>query len=141
MLAPALVACMTLASSLNGLPEKLLPAIHTIEGGKPGSIATNKNGTQDFGVMQINSSWLPTLADGLGKSQGEIRSALINDGCFNIQIAGFIVKHNLDTARGDVWKGVGLYSSHTPTLNLIYQAKVAIAALKLQLGQVSERSK
>lgn len=141
MLAAPLVACMTLAGTLNGLPPLLLPAIHMLEGGQIGTVATNKNGSQDFGVMQINSSWLPVLARGLGRTEAEIRAGLINDGCFNIQIAGAVMKYNLAQAHGDLWTAVGYYSSHTPSWNAIYQARVAIAAIKLQAGTVSERAK
>ena len=141
MLAAPLVACMTLASTLNGLPPLLLPAIHTLEGGQVGTIVVNANRSQDFGVMQINSSWLPTLARGFGRTEGDIRWGLIHDGCFNIQIAGAVMKYNLGQAGGDLWRAVGYYSSHTPSWNAIYQARVAIAAIKLQAEAVSEGAK
>jgi hypothetical protein len=141
MLAAPLVACMTLASALNGLPPLLLPAIHTLEGGQVGTIVANANGSQDYGVMQINSSWLPTLVRGLERTEAEIRWGLIHDGCFNIQVAGAVMKYNLGQAGGDLWKAIGYYSSHTPSWNAIYQARVAIAAIKLQEGAVAERTK
>src|ERR1700678_322818 len=106
MLAAPLVACMTVAASINGLPALLLPAIHVLEGGQIGTIAKNANGTEDCGVMQINSSWLPTLASGLGRTESEVRWDLIHNGCFNIQSAGVVMKYNLGQAHGDLWQAV-----------------------------------
>jgi hypothetical protein len=141
MLAAPLAACMTAVTASIGLPPLVLPAIHMIEGGQVGTIVKNTNGSQDYGVMQINSSWLPTLAAATNRTEGQVRSDLIHDGCFNIAIAGAVMKYNLAQAGGDIWKAVGYYSSHTPSFNAIYQARVAIAALKLQAGRVTEQEK
>jgi hypothetical protein len=141
MLAAPLVACMTAVAAANGLPPLVLPAIHMIEGGHVGMIVKNANGSEDYGVMQINSSWLPTLAQGLDRSASQVRSDLIHDGCFNIAIAGAVMKYNVAQAGGDIWQAVGYYSSHTASFNAIYQARVAIAAVKIQAGHVTERDK
>ncbi|MEA2755599.1 MAG: hypothetical protein QOJ54_1888 [Aliidongia sp.] len=141
MLAAPLVACMTAVAAANGLPPLVLPAIHMVEGGQVGTIAKNANGSEDYGVMQINSSWLPTLAQGLDRSASQVRSDLIHDGCFNIAIAGAVMKYKVAQAGGDIWQAVGYYSSHTASFNAIYQARVAIAAVKIQTGHVTEREK
>ena len=56
------LACMALVAQLYGLPPRVLPAIQAVEGGRPGLVGRNANGTEDLGVMQINTIWLPVLA-------------------------------------------------------------------------------
>jgi|AGTN01.1.fsa_nt_gi Transglycosylase SLT domain. len=82
------LTCMALAAVLNDLPPRALPAIHAVEGGAPGSVHWNTNGSADLGVMQINTLWLSALAGALGQPETEIRDRLVGDACFNIVVAG-----------------------------------------------------
>lgn len=124
------VACMALSAALNNLPPKILPAIHTVEGGRVGSVSRNRNGTEDLGVMQINTIWVPRLARATGLRDEEVRARLIGNPCFNIVVAGAILRIYLTEAKGDFWRAVGNYHSHTPARNLAYQAKVLNAAVR-----------
>lgn len=53
------LACMTAAAAFYHLPPRALPAIHAVEGGAVGVVSHNTNGSDDLGVMQINTIWLP----------------------------------------------------------------------------------
>jgi soluble lytic murein transglycosylase-like protein len=128
------LTCMALAAALNDLPPRVLPAIQAVEGGRVGSIHRNANGTADLGVMQINTVWLPTLAAGLGQAPAELRQRLIGDPCFNIVIAGAILRLHLDEERGDLWRAIGDYHSRRPASNQGYQLKVGMAAIRQGLA-------
>ncbi len=58
------LACMLAVASAQHLPPRVLPAIHAVEGGAVGSVSPNRDGSEDLGLMQINTRWLPTLALG-----------------------------------------------------------------------------
>ncbi len=122
------LACMALVASIYHLPPRVLPAIQKVEGGMPGSISHNKDGSDDFGVMQVNSRWLPTLANYTGLTPEVVRSRLILQPCFNIAAGGAILRTYLDETHGDLMLAIGDYHSHTTVLNRDYQAKVMSSA-------------
>jgi len=56
-------SCIEEASRLYGINPIIVYAIIKTESGfNPKAINKNKNGSYDLGLMQINSSWLPTLS-------------------------------------------------------------------------------
>jgi soluble lytic murein transglycosylase-like protein len=120
----SLLACMALVTSFYHLPPKALPAIHRIEDGHTGSIAHNRNGTEDLGVMQVNTAWLPELARRTGVPQHRLRIALIRQDCFNVAVAGAILRIYLNEAGGDAVTAIGYYHSHTPGLREAYAMRV-----------------
>jgi hypothetical protein len=122
------VACMLLTASVYHLPPRVLPAIHSVEGGKPGVVHLNTDRSEDLGVMQINTLWIDTLARYAALPQAVVRDRLVNDPCFNIAAAGLIMRTYLHETKGDLMLAVGNYHSHTPVLNLSYQVKVMDAA-------------
>ncbi|GBQ46958.1 lytic transglycosylase domain-containing protein [Komagataeibacter europaeus] len=124
---------MAATAAIYGFPANILPSIHSVEGGKVGTIAHNKNGTDDLGFMQVNSSWLPALVEGTGLPASTLRTRLIQDPCFNIAMAGSILDLYRQEAHGDVWRAVGFYHSHTPPLGLGYQAQVLNASIASML--------
>ncbi|EFI3633468.1 lytic transglycosylase domain-containing protein, partial [Escherichia coli] len=107
----SLSACLINASVANNIDPKLLTAIAVVEGGKPGLVSVNKNGTHDLGVMQINTgAWLKTISNTFfngDNNQAYIR--LKNDGCFNIAVGAWILSYSIRNENGDVWEGVGRY--------------------------------
>ena len=113
------------------LPPRVLPSIQAVEGGRPGLALRNTDGSDDLGVMQVNTRWLPALAHRTGLSETEVRQRLIDDACFNIAAAGVIMRTWLDLEGGDLMRAVGDYHSHTPALNADYQARVLAAARAL----------
>jgi soluble lytic murein transglycosylase-like protein len=72
-------ACWDEAAARYGLSSHLLYAIARTESGlNPAAVGRNRDGSRDIGLMQINSSWLPTLA-GHGTAASSARRAASND--------------------------------------------------------------
>ena len=110
------------------LPPRVLPSIQAVEGGSLGAIHRNGDGSEDLGVMQVNTRWIQPLAESTGIDPMMVRYRLLNDGCFNIAAAGAILRVYLDEANGQLMTAVGFYHSHTPALNRAYQALVLRSA-------------
>jgi soluble lytic murein transglycosylase-like protein len=125
------LACMALVASLYHLPPRVLPAIQRVEGGTPGNIHHNTDGSDDYGVMQVNTIWLAPLAAYTHLPPQVVRARLIVSPCFNIAAAGAILRTYLNETHGDLMAAVGDYHSHTPALNRSYQAKVLQSATRL----------
>ncbi len=130
---------MALVASIYGLPPRVLPAIQAVEGGRPGTLSPNRNGTEDLGVMQVNTLWLPALARFTGLGEPAVRQKLIHDACFNIAAAGAILRTQLDAAGGDLMRAVGNYHSRTPLRHEAYRIKVMGAAGRLFAAPAAER--
>ena len=125
------LACMAAVASFYNLPPRVLPSIQQVEGGQVGAISRNANGSEDLGLMQVNTLWIAPIAKHTKQPEAVVRARLINDGCFNIAAAGAILRTYLNEARGDLMLAVGFYHSHTPARNLSYQAKVLASATRL----------
>jgi soluble lytic murein transglycosylase-like protein len=77
----------------------------------------NANGSVDYGVMQINTIHLSTLARyGIG------RDALMSP-CKNIYIAAWQLRRQI-LKYGNTWAAVGAYHSATPTLRDQYAKQI-----------------
>ena len=125
------LACMIAAAQLGAFPPRVLPSIQAVEGGRPGLIHMNADGSADLGLMQVNTLWVPIVARALGASPVQVRAALIDDGCFSIRIAGAILWDYRAARHGDLMLAIGDYHSHTPLLNRSYQAQVLARAAAL----------
>ena len=125
------VACMLAVASAQHLPPRVLPAIRVVEGGAVGTVSQNRDGSQDLGLMQINTRWLPVLAQRTGRDEVTLRQALLQNPCFNIAVAGAILRLYLNETRGNLLAAIGDYHSHTMTLNYQYQSQVIGAAWSL----------
>ncbi|MGH7078200.1 MAG: lytic transglycosylase domain-containing protein [Acetobacteraceae bacterium] len=126
--------CMVLAASFYGLPPRVLPSIQAVEGGAPGIVHADTNGTADLGVMQVNTLWIPPLVRFTHLAPDVVRARLLGDGCFNIAAAAAILRTYLDETH-DLMRAIGDYHSHTPVLNHTYQLEVVAAARRLFLGE------
>jgi hypothetical protein len=133
-----LLACMVTVATYYHLPPRVLPSIHAVEGGFVGAVHANSDGSQDLGIMQVNTRWIIRLAEAARSTPDVVRFRLINDGCFNIAAAGAIMRTYLNEAQGNLMLAVGYYHSHTPTLNLDYQNRVLASAYQL-FGHGSNR--
>jgi hypothetical protein len=122
------LACMALVASIDHLPPRVLPSIQAIEGGRPGTISNDTDGSQDLGVMQINTRWVHPLAAYTREPEIWVRARLINEPCYNIAAAGAILRTYLAEDHGDLMQAIGDYHSHTRQLNLTYQSEVSRAA-------------
>jgi hypothetical protein len=124
------LSCMVLVASFYKLPPRALPSIQAVEGGAPGLVRTDSNGTQDLGVMQVNSTWIEPLVRVTHLTPAAVRIRLITDPCFNIAAAGAILSLYLGETH-DLLQAIGDYHSHTPVLNQTYQHQVLAAARRL----------
>jgi len=116
----AFAHCFEEASAKYGVDSKLLKSIAKVESNfNQNAIGKNKNGSVDIGLMQINSSWLPTLA-----KYGITRETLINDACINVKVGAWVMASNIKQL-GNNWKAVGAYNSPTRLNQQIYAEKVS----------------
>lgn len=100
--------CIRLAAEGFGIDPLPLEILREVEGGRPGLESRNTNGTRDLGVMQINSSWLRTLA-GFGIDEADVRDSV----CINVYVAAWIFVQELNRT-GDVVVAMARYHSPTP---------------------------
>jgi hypothetical protein len=122
------LACMVLVAKLYALPPSVLPSIQVVEGGRPGSVSINKDGSADLGVMQVNTRWLPALMAYTGLPEAVVRDRLTNQPCFNIAASGAIMRTYMNETHNDLMRAIGNYHSHTAPLNARYQQLVLQAA-------------
>jgi len=122
---------MTLAASFYHLPPRVLPSIQAVEGGRPGMIMRNTNGSADLGLMQVNTIWVEPLSRYAHIPQQTVVFRLIYDPCFNVSASAAIVRLYLDESHGNLIQAVGYYHSHSPVLAAGYQRKVLGAAWRL----------
>jgi hypothetical protein len=120
------IDCVQLAAQRYGVPDALIRAILKVEGGKVGQAVRNSNGTEDLGPMQINTIWLPRLAE-----YGITREQLQHDRCINILAGAWILSRQLQAAdrmegplQRRLWWGIGAYHSRTPKHNVKYALRV-----------------
>lgn len=112
-------ACWEEAGRKYGINPYLLYAIAKTESGlNPKAInRANKNGTYDIGLMQINSTWLPTLRKyGISEEQ-------LYQPCVSIEVGAWILAHNI-RRLGHSWNAVGAYNAANPALRERYALKV-----------------
>lgn len=113
--------CFERASMRYQIPANLLRAISHVESrGNPAARNENKNGSFDIGHMQINSSWLPTLA------KYGITKAHLTDACTNTYVGAWILADNI-SRLGYRWEAIGAYNARNPTKAARYARKVAAA--------------
>lgn len=125
------LACMALVASLDRLPPRVLPSIAAVEGGRIGLVSRNLDGSDDLGVMQVNTRWLPAIAGEMHADTATARARLLADPCFNISAAGAILRTYLDQDHGRLMQAIGDYHSHTPLEHQRYQLQVLNAAESL----------
>jgi len=117
--------CWESSAAKYGVDPFLLAAIGKVESSlNPKAINLNKNGTEDIGIMQINTVVLREVARfGITREQ-------LFEPCINIDVAAWKLASHF-RAYGVTWYAVGAYHSKTPALNHVYQLKVYLAFLKL----------
>jgi hypothetical protein len=125
------LACMLATAELHHVPPRALVAIQSVEGGQVHMASRNADGSEDLGPMQVNTQWLERLAVRSGLDARQVRVRLMDDPCFNIDAAGFILRLELDAAHGDLLTAIGHYHSHTPEIAMSYRVRVIQAAWSL----------
>ncbi len=128
MLMPLTAGCVAAAAAIFGVPEAAVWTILRTEGGQVGTCVQQANGTHDCGPAQINvETWVPRLAHVLQRPSSDLRSAVRDDGCFNVWVASYVLRHNLDQTGGDLWEAAGRYNSATPGIKEAYQLRLSLS--------------
>jgi soluble lytic murein transglycosylase-like protein len=97
--------CIAEASEKWEVPELLIHAVASKEGGKPGTASRNNNGTYDLGPAQINTSVWETFF----RPHGIEWTRLRDDVCFNFQAATWLLKRNYEIKGRDWQRAVVAY--------------------------------
>ena len=97
-------------------PRRALKDLHHFPGHQP-AVGRNRDGSRDIGLMQINSSWLPTLA-GHGIAEHHLF-----DACTSIHVGAWILAGNV-SRLGYTWEAVGAYNARSAPLRRAYAHKV-----------------
>jgi len=98
--------CFDEAGAMYAIHPDILRAIAKVESNyQTRAINWNRNGTYDFGVMQINSSWAYTIGLEQWKTLG--------DSCSNIKTGAMILAGCMKK-YGYTWDAIGCYNSQTP---------------------------
>jgi len=102
------LACWDQAAQRYGVPAQLLIAIARVESDLNPHAVNRVNGQRnasfDIGLMQINSSNLPTLA------QYGIHEADLFDACTNIHVGAWLLAKSFER-NGVTWNGLGAYNA------------------------------
>jgi len=113
-------ACWSKAAEAYNVPIDLMYAIARVESRMHARTVSrpNANGSYDIGLMQINSSWLPTL-----KKYGITEQALLNDACLNLHVGAWVLSQGI-AKFGYNWRGLGAYNASTDSKRAAYARKV-----------------
>lgn len=134
---PPTLKCFVKEADRNSIDPVVLLAVMKTEGGRPGELALNRNGTVDLGPMSVNTVWLPSLAKHYRTTELELKYRLATDGCANVAAAALILKRKI-SASGSVWEGVANYHSSNPSKQSRYLMRVH-ASLSLIVARLKAR--
>lgn len=119
--------CFDEAGQHYNVSADLLRAIAQVESSlDPKAYNENKNEhgeivSRDFGLMQINSSWFPKLAE------FNVNESNVYEPCFNVSLGAWVLSSNF-ASHGYNWNSVGAYNSgfskRTENARKIYIQKV-----------------
>jgi soluble lytic murein transglycosylase-like protein len=111
-------ACINQAAQRYRVDERLIHAIIQVESsGNPSALNRNANGSEDIGLMQINSSWLPVLG------RYGIQHHQLYDPCTNVHVGAWVLAGNI-ARYGPTWRAVGAYNARSHGKRKGYVAKV-----------------
>ncbi|ODV41556.1 lytic transglycosylase [Cupriavidus sp. UYMMa02A] len=118
--------CLNDAATFHRVDPVLLQSIAQHESGmKADALNVNKDGSQDIGLMQINSIHLRRLA-----RYGITRDQLF-DPCVNAYVGAWILRENIDRL-GPTWKAVGAYNAASPDKQYAYVKRIYAMWSRLQ---------
>ena len=96
--------CFEEAGKMYSINADLLRAIAFVESSYRPHVVnqSNKNGSYDYGLMQINSRWAKTIGEELWMELG--------DPCMNVMVGAWILSDCI-RRHGYSWKAVGCYNT------------------------------
>lgn len=121
--AKILAACIMMAAQAHDVPPALLAGIYRVESGKVGQEVSNTNGSYDLGPMQINTLWIPELADKWKISKKRAHEIVRDDVCVNVDVAAWILRKHLNETH-DLSQALKHYHSRTPRFGEKYKSRV-----------------
>lgn len=113
-------ACLKAAAANAHVAPGVLLVLLYVEGGKPGTVSDNSNGTVDLGPMQVNSTWVGRIATRWHTTPSRAYVALRDSSCANIEAGSWILGQAIKETHGDLWQAVAYYHSHTPRFGEAY---------------------
>lgn len=125
--------CIRASSAGRPWLEKTLWGLYDQEQGWVGAESANRNTTYDLGPLQINSSWVPIVANRVHRDPGDVRRWLRDDACFNVGVAAWLFLTGYSHSGTDYWSSIGAYHSPTGWRARVYAHQVA-AKLRLRFG-------
>jgi soluble lytic murein transglycosylase-like protein len=112
----ALTHCFEQAGAEYGINPVILWTIAKVESNfNPHAINYNKNGTYDYGIMQINSRWYRVL--------GHERWMRLSDPCYNIRVGAWVLRNCMET-YGYSWDAIACYNAGSPRKGRPYTWKI-----------------
>ena len=118
------------ARDYNVNPLLIMSVLKVESGGRTGIVSRNTNGTDDLGPSQFNTNTWGKL---LIEKYKIPREALINDMCQSVRAMAFALRTEINSAGGDLWRGIGNYHSRTPKHHVKYVGLVYGAYKKMIL--------
>lgn len=112
------IECINRSAIVYHVPAKLILSVLKVEGGRNGMAKSNRNGSFDYGPMQVNSVWLKKIKP-FGYSSGDLQF----NPCKNVEVGTWILSKAMAN-NSLVLNGVGDYHSHQPQLNQNYSVNV-----------------
>ena len=115
--------CFVEAGSMYGIAPEILEAIAQVESNNRHDAInfSNRNGSYDYGLMQINSSWHSRIGNDLWIQLG--------DPCVNVKVGAWILAQCFQQ-YGYTWKGIGCYNARSEEKQRIYISKIQKAISK-----------
>ncbi len=108
--------CFEEAGRLYGISPLLLWSITAVESGfDPSALHWNEDGSYDYGLMQINSTW----AEKIGLEPW----LRLGDPCTNVKVGAWILAQCFER-HGYTWEGVGCYNARSASKRVIYANRV-----------------
>ncbi len=125
---PVPPACVHSAADKYNIPVEILYSVVVVEGGRPGMLKRNTNGSYDMGVMQINTkTWGPKLYAYFPKRE------LIEDPCASVYAGAYIIaSERVHSKNKNIWQAVARYHSRNPIYQIPYVHKVKRIYFKIK---------
>ena len=133
-----LAACLMMAAQTYSVPPAVMVGIMQVEGGQVGQQVLNTNGSYDLGPMQINTTWVPRLAQYWGVTEATAKRWIRDDPCTNMGVSAWILRRHMNET-GSLSKAIAYYHSRTPELGYSYKNRVVSAMRKNGLIRNSSR--
>jgi soluble lytic murein transglycosylase-like protein len=118
--------CFEEAGRMYGISPQILWGIAKVESNlDPSTVNWNQDGTYDFGIMQINSSWYTALGKEIWNRLG--------DPCINVYVGAWVLAQCIQR-YGNTWEAVGCYNASSKSKRVRYAERV-YDALRKRLKQ------